>query len=87
MKTTFRHYGAVALLLACILLLSTLLSLLTGARQGEDQPRVLVTTYPLYVAAQNIFGDTDGVEVTLLSGAGAGCLHDYQLTPADRLAL
>ena len=31
MKTTFRHYGAVALLLACILLLSTLLSLLTGA--------------------------------------------------------
>lgn len=87
MKTTFRHYGAVALLLACILLLSTLLSLLTGARQGEDQPRVLVTTYPLYVAAQNILGDTDGVEVTLLSGAGAGCLHDYQLTPADRLAL
>lgn len=87
MKTTLRHYGAVALLLACILLLSTLLSLLTGARQGEDPPRVLVTTYPLYVAAQQILGDTDGVEVTLLSGAGAGCLHDYQLTPADRLAL
>ena len=87
MKSTFRHYGAVALLLAIILLVSTLLSLCAGSRQGEDQPRILVTTYPLYVAAQNILGDTDGVELTLLSGAGAGCLHDYQLTPADRLAI
>lgn len=87
MKTTLCHYGAVALLLAVILLLSTLLSLFTGLRQGEDRPRILVTTYPLYVAAQNVLGDTDGVDVTLLSGAGAGCLHDYQLTPADRLAI
>ena len=87
MKSTFRHYGTVALLLAVILLVSTLLSLCAGSRQGEDQPRILVTTYPLYVAAQNILGDTDGVELTLLSGAGAGCLHDYQLTPADRLAI
>ena len=87
MKTTIRHYGAVALLLACILTVSTLLSLATGARQGEDATRILVTNYPLYVAAQNVIGDTDGVEVTLLSGAGAGCLHDYQLTPADRLAI
>lgn len=87
MKTTLRHYGAVALLLAIILLGSTLLSLFTGSRQGEDRPCLLVTTYPLYVAVQNVLGDTDGVEVTLLSGAGAGCLHDYQLTPADRLAM
>lgn len=87
MKSTFRHYGAVALLLAIIWLVSTLLSLCAGSRQGEDQPRILVTTYPLYVAAQNILGDTDGMELTLLSGAGAGCLHDYQLTPADRLAI
>ena len=87
MKTTLRHYGGVVLLLAVILLASTLLSLLTGARQGEDAVRVLVTNYPLYVAARNILGDTDGVELTLLSGAGTGCLHDYQLTPADRLAI
>ncbi len=87
MKSTFRHYGAVALLLAIIWLASTLLTLFTGARQGEDKPRVLVTTYPLYVAAQNIMGDTDAVELTMLSGAGAGCLHDYQLSPTDRLAI
>ena len=72
MKSTFRHYGAVALLLACILLASTLLSLVTGLRQGEDKPRVLVTTYPLYVAAQNILGDTDALAVENLTGSAAG---------------
>ena len=87
MKSTFRHYAPVALLLAVILLAATCLSLLTGDREQGDRPRVLVTTYPLYVAAQNILGDTDGVQLTMLSAVGAGCLHDYQLTPADRLAL
>ena len=87
MKTTLRHYGSVALLLAVILLASTCLSLLTGGRRDEEQADLLVTNYPLYVAAQNIIGDTDGVQVTMLSGVGTGCLHDYQLTPADRLAL
>ena len=87
MRKTLRHYGPVAILLTVILLVSTLLSLVTGSRQGEDKLRVLVTNYPLYVAAQNILADTDRVELMLLSGAGAGCLHDYQLTPADRLAI
>ena len=87
MKSTLRHYGPVALLLAAILLVSTLLSLLTGTRREDHRTQVLVTNYPLYVAAQNILGDTDTVALTMLSGTGTGCLHDYQLTPADRLAL
>lgn len=87
MKTTLQHYGPVALLLAVILVASTLLSLFAGGVADDPRPRVLVTTYPLYVAAQNILGDTHGVRLELLSGGGAGCLHDYQLTPADRLAL
>ena len=87
MKQTLKHYGPVALLLAVILAATTCLSLLGGGGERGDRPRVLVTTYPLYVAAQNILGDADGVEVTMLSAVGAGCLHDYQLTPADRLAI
>lgn len=86
MKSTLRHYAPVALLLAVILLATTCLSLLTG-HERDDRRQVLVTTYPLYVAAQNILGDTDEVQLTMLSGVGAGCLHDYQLTPADRLAI
>ena len=87
MKQTLKHYGPVAALLAVILAATTCLSLLTGDSERDDRPRVLVTNYPLYVAAQNILGDADGVEVTMLSAVGAGCLHDYQLSPADRLAL
>ena len=87
MKQTLKHYGPVAALLAVILAASTCLSLLTGDSERGDRPRVLVTTYPLYVAAQNILGDVDGVEVNMLSAVGAGCLHDYQLSPADRLAI
>ena len=87
MKSTLRHYGPVAIMLAVIGAVCLCLSLVMGGRAEDDRPRVLVTTYPLYVAARNVLGDTDGVELTLLSGAGAGCLHDYQLTPADRLAI
>lgn len=86
MKSTLKHYLPVAGLLAVLSAASVLLCLLAGAGQGEDRPRVLATTYPLYLAAQNILGDTAEVELTLLSGVGSGCLHDYQLTPADRLA-
>lgn len=88
MKQAIRHYGPVAMLLAGILVVSSLLSLFAGGGRADDpRPQVVVTTYPLYVAAQNILGDTDAVRVTMLSGVGAGCLHDYQLSPADRLAL
>lgn len=87
MKQTLKHYGPVAALLAVILAASTCLSLLTGDSERDDRPRVLVTTYPLYVAAENILGDTHGVRLDMLSGGGAGCLHDYQLSPADRLAI
>lgn len=87
MKSTLRHYGPVALLLAVILAVSSCLSLIIGRRAQDDRPVVLATTYPLYVAAQNVLGDSDGVRLEMLSGVGTGCLHDYQLSPADRLLL
>ncbi len=88
MKALIQHYGKVAVLLAVLAALAILLTALFGhVGNKSDAQQMLVTTYPLYVAAQNVLGDTDAVEVTLLSGVGAGCLHDYQLTPADRLAL
>lgn len=86
MKSTLRHYAPVALLLAVILAAVSCLSLMTG-QERDDRPQVLATTHPLYVATQYILGSTDEVRLTTLSGTGAGCLHDYQLSPADRLAL
>lgn len=45
--------------------------------------RVLATSYPVYVHTLNVLQDVKGVTVTCLTPPGAGCLHDYQLTPAD----
>lgn len=88
MKSYFRHYGPIALLLAGIVLVSALLTALAGPVTATgDTCRVVTTTYPLYLAAKNVVGDTPGVTVQALTGATAGCLHDYQLSPADRLML
>ncbi len=88
MKSFWKTYGRVALLMAGILALSAIVTAFTGTvglpRRGRT---VVTTTYPVYVAVQNILGDTDTVAVENLTGAAAGCLHDYQLSPANRITL
>ena len=89
MKQTFKTYRAVAAMLAAILLLSVGLTALNGGFSvGSTQDKVvLATTYPVYVAAQNILGDNTSIRLTRLDGAASGCLHDYQLSPSDRRAV
>lgn len=88
MNTFWKTYGRVAWLMAGIVLLSAVVTAFTGTvglpRRGRA---VVTTTYPVYVAVRNILGDTDGVTVENLTGAAAGCLHDYQLSPANRITL
>ena len=86
MKQTFKTYRAVALLLAAILLLSVGVTYLNGGFSiGSTKGKaVLATTYPVYVAAQNILGEDTSVTLHRLDGAASGCLHDYQLSPSDR---
>ena len=88
MLQVFKRYRAVAAMLAAILLLSVGLTVLTGGfsfgSEQADGKTVLATTYPIYVAAQNILGDDTSVTLHRLDGAASGCLHDYQLSPADR---
>ena len=88
MKHPFRQYGSVVALLACIVALSVLVTVLTGGlsfgSEQADGRTVLATTYPIYVAAQNILGGDTTVTLTRLDGAASGCLHDYQMSPADR---
>lgn len=86
MKSTVRHYAPVAVLLAVLLAIAAGLSLPTG-EQADRRPRVVTTTYPLYVAAQNILSTSDTLALEKLSATGAGCLHNYQLSPGDRLVL
>ena len=88
MKQAFRQYGSVVAVLAVITALSVLLTLLMGGwvprGRRDDRPLVLATTYPIYVAAQQILGDDTSVVLTRLDGSTSGCLHDYQLSPSDR---
>lgn len=52
--------------------------------QSVDEDLVVVTSfYPMYVASMNVIGDTEGVTLKNLSEPQTGCLHDFQLTPAD----
>ena len=91
MKQAFRQYGAVVVLLAVLTALAVTVTALTGgltlAKCRCTATPVLATTYPIYVAAQNILGDDTTVALTRLDGAASGCLHDYQMSPADRRAV
>lgn len=53
-------------------------------QEAEDEDFVVVTSfYPMYIATMNVIGDTEGVTLKNLSEPQTGCLHDFQLTPAD----
>ena len=45
--------------------------------------RIVTTFYPLQIAALNIASNVPDVSVTNLTPPQSGCLHDYQLRPAD----
>ena len=53
-------------------------------KEDEDNTFTVVTSfYPMYVFTKNIIGDIPGVELINMTEPQTGCLHDYQLIPAD----
>ena len=48
---------------------------------------ILCSFYPMYVMALNVAGGVPGVTVKCMTPSSAGCLHDYQLTPAELKAV
>ncbi len=88
MKSTLKHYTPVALLMVGIVAVSGVLTALCGRVGVPAKTRTVVTTtYAVYLAAENILGDTTALTVENLTGTATGCLHDYQLTPANRITL
>lgn len=71
-----------AIALAALLLLSGF-----AVAEGDTPIRITASFYPLYIAAINITKDVPGIEVQSMAPPSAGCLHDYQLTTADRVTL
>ena len=82
-------YVFTAVLLAVILFVGSVLTMAyvrteQKKEQAKDGDLLVVTSfYPMYVAAENVIGDVEGVTLENLSEPQTGCLHDYQLTAAD----
>lgn len=63
-----------------------LVCLLMGSSKqiNKDEDFLLVTSfYPMYVLAENLTTEVEGVTVSNLTENQTGCLHDYQLTSRD----
>lgn len=58
-----------------------------AAEAGAKPLRIVTSFYPIYLATLNVAGGVPGVEVVNLTQPMTGCLHDYQLTPADMVTL
>lgn len=80
-------YIFVFLLLLTVTLVSSGLTKCYLARESKEKEpdgiTVVASFYPIYIAAKNVIGDCPGVTLENLSEPQTGCLHDYQLTPAD----
>lgn len=80
-------YFFVLVMLICLLLVGyggTRLYLETAGEEKETAEFVVVTSfYPMYIATENLLEGCQNVRLENLSEPQTGCLHDYQLTPAD----
>lgn len=65
----------------------TLVMWLGGLGFVQAEFSVVTSFYPVYVATLNVVDGAPGVTVQNLSSPAVGCLHDYQLTPADMRTL
>lgn len=63
--------------------LFALLSLVVARTVAAEPLRVVTSFYPVYIAALNVAGGVEGVEISNLTSPHVGCLHDYQLTAGD----
>lgn len=77
-----------------ILLVLALLINLIGCRtqvptdsQNDKKVRIITSFYPVYIMTLNLTQGISGIEVENMAPAAAGCLHDYQLTPQNLIAL
>lgn len=79
-------YLFVLVLLVCIAVAGLGLTTVYDKQQdmaGSEDLQVVTSFYPMYIAAMNVIGDAEGVQLSNLSEPQTGCLHDYQLTPED----
>lgn len=55
--------------------------------QEASQLHIVATFYPVYILTRNLTDGIEGVKVDNLIPATTGCLHDYQISPQELVAL
>lgn len=75
--------------LLCLLIpLSLMLSGCTNSSKEnsnntKDTLNIVTSFYPIYISTLNVIKDVPNVQLTNMTKAQTGCLHDYELTPQD----
>ena len=69
------------------LMLVLLLLPLAGCGAAAEDVSVMATFYPVYILAENVLLDVEGVTLSSMTPPSTGCLHDYQLLTSDMRAL
>ena len=59
------------------------LSACTAVKRDDCNLNIVASFYPMYIIAENIIGDADGITLQNMARPQTGCLHNYQLTPGD----
>lgn len=71
-------------LLSGVLLLSlTACGAPTESKEDDGVLTIAATTYPVYLLADMVIGDLDGLELKLVVDQQISCLHDYTLSVQD----
>ena len=80
-------YVFVLVMLVVITVVSGLLTNIyvreSGSKQEEQTLTVVTSFYPMYIAALNVIGYAEGVQLESLREPRTGCLHGFQVTPED----
>lgn len=78
----------IGIILFCIIVYGVFVVLKSNKTTTEDNKVNIVTSfYPMYIAAMNLTEGASNVELINLTKPTTGCLHDYQLSTDEMIAL
>lgn len=66
-----------------IMIILTTLVGCTEKKKEDDKIKIVTSFYPIYIMTSNIVKDAENVELSNMSDANVGCLHNYTLQTSD----
>ena len=71
------------IIIAAFLSIFLTASCASSSTAKDDDIEVVTSFYPIYVIAENVIGNTEGISLKNMAQPQTGCLHDYQLSTGD----